>query len=78
MLSGVVPHVDQVPGLADRPEGGLHHGLGCSGERHHRPVRCLSRVDVEQGGFFHGRDLAGDTPDDFWVTAFAEVGDTLD
>ena len=74
----VLPHVDDLSGLAHCPEGGLHDGFRFTHESHHGAVSGLTGVHIEQAHAFHALYLIGNLFDDCRVAALAEVGHAFD
>ena len=73
VLAGVPGHVDDFAGLLDRPVSRFRDRRRRAHERHHRAVRRLAGVDVEQLDARHGLNLIGDQANHRRITAFAEI-----
>ena len=73
----VLPHIDELPGLLHAEKRRLDHRLRLAHEGHHRTVRCVARVHVEQFHTLHTLNLVGNLFDDSHVAALAEIGHAL-
>jgi len=78
MFTVVAPHVYQFSSHLDGPEGSLDYRLRLAHESHHRPVRCLAGVNVQESRALDCGYRVGNAGNDGRVTAFGEVGNTFE